>query len=559
MLQHALLIPLSGVFHYLLAALAGLGSWVYLHRHTVRGDHAAAFYLLTTSCLSLFLRWLYASGRSALIETATLVSIYALFLISSTILYRLSPWHPLASYPGPLLARLSSLYLTAISGTGRRHVIIDKLHAKYGTYVRVGPNALSINSHAAIPLYNSLEKGESYRFPNHDDIASIFLKQDSREGHRERRRIWGGFFSPSSMSHFDPLVKERTWELFNCIERQQAAGDGFIDVAEVFYMWAYDLGGDMIFSGSNEINLMRDGDAKKIVETGKNSTAMMDTFGHSPWLLHILWHIPASKSAHEYVRMTATMAHNRVNAQSDAPTSTDLVTLLLEGGVPMADLERDAMIGVLAASENTTITLALACYFLAAEPKYFKQLRDQLDEAFPDPLGALSHNTLAGISLLDGILNESLRIGSLFFLPRITPPEGVEVDGRHIPGDTIIALAAYTMQMSPDNFSPEPTSFRPERWQPGGLGPNTVTNRMALASFSYGQHSCMGKALAYQQMRYVLARLVLAFDMEFRADFDVKTFREGILGMGTPHFETPLFMRFIPREGVELEEVGTKA
>lgn len=109
------------------------------------------------------------------------------------------------------------------------------------------------------------------------------------------------------------------------------------------------------------------------------------------------------------------------------------------------------------ASENTTITLALACYFLAAEPKYFKQLRDQLDEAFPDPLGALNHNTLAGISLLDGILNESLRIGSLFFLPRITPPEGVEVDGRHIPGDTIIALAAYTMQMSPDNFSPEPT------------------------------------------------------------------------------------------------------
>lgn len=69
----------------------------------------------------------------------------------------------------------------------------------------------------------------------------------------------------------------------------------------------------------------------------------------------------------------------------------------------------------------------------------------------------------------------------------------------------------------------------------------------------------MGKALAYQQMRYVLARLVLAFDMEFRADFDVKTFREGILGMGTPHFETPLFMRFIPREGVELEEVGNKA
>lgn len=60
-----------------------------------------------------------------------------------------------------------------------------------------GPDTVSINSLAAVPLYAHLEKGESYRFPAHDGVVSIFLKQDSKEGHRERRRVWGGLFTPS--------------------------------------------------------------------------------------------------------------------------------------------------------------------------------------------------------------------------------------------------------------------------------------------------------------------------------------------------------------------------
>lgn len=160
-----------------------------------------------------------------------------------------------------------------------------------------------------------------------------------------------------------------------------------------------------------------------------------------------------------------------------------------------------------AASENSTITLALSCYFLAAEPQYLSLLRNVLEQAFPDPLGPLSQSALAAIPLIDGILSEALRLGSHFFLPRITPADGVEVAGMHIPGDTLVALAAYSIQTSSENFYPDPLvrfrpslfrvvftltagsqNFRPERWLPDGLGPETRTNRTALSAFSYGTH-----------------------------------------------------------------------
>ncbi|KAI0667892.1 cytochrome P450, partial [Trametes maxima] len=393
------------------------------------------------------------------------------------------------------------------------------------------------------------------------NIDSVFLKQGSKEGHRERRRIWGGLVSPRGISEQVPALEKRTWQFMRCIERRQSAQDGCIDLVEVFYHLFYDLGGDMVFSDHNEIELMRNGDSKGLVETAKFSTVMMDTFGQSPWLLDILWRIPATRDMHHLVRMTAAMTHNRLKSK-ELPTSRDLLSYLTEGGVPLRDIERDAMIAVLAgkhpSSRNTTIVLSLACYFLTAEMQYYKKLQTELDVKFPDPLGPLSSSALGDIPLLDGILNEALRLGSFFFLPRVTPRGGVEVEGNYLPGGTIVALAAYSQQTSPDNFFPEPMNFRPERWLPQGLGPHTKTNRAALASFSYGQHACLGKTLAYQQMRYVLARLVLAYDTSFKPGFDVPAFREGIMGMGTPHLEYPLLVAFTRRPGVNLDIVSER-
>lgn len=60
----------------------------------------------------------------------------------SIAVYRLSPLHPLASYPGPLLFKISKLTGTVVSGTGRQHLILKSLHDTYGPVVRIGEGAI---------------------------------------------------------------------------------------------------------------------------------------------------------------------------------------------------------------------------------------------------------------------------------------------------------------------------------------------------------------------------------------------------------------------------------
>ena len=72
--------------------------------------------------------------------TALCIS-FAIFystLVSSIVIYRISPFHPLADYPGPFLAKISKFYGVYMMSTGKNHILHKKLHEKYGPYVRTG-------------------------------------------------------------------------------------------------------------------------------------------------------------------------------------------------------------------------------------------------------------------------------------------------------------------------------------------------------------------------------------------------------------------------------------
>src|SRR4051794_10113714 len=92
--------------------------------------------------------WLYGSSIKALLVCST---IYCLSLGSSIILYRLSPFHPLAKYPGPVLCKVSRLWTAYLSWTGQQHRYYHHLHQKYGPVIRTGPNHLHMCEAKAIP------------------------------------------------------------------------------------------------------------------------------------------------------------------------------------------------------------------------------------------------------------------------------------------------------------------------------------------------------------------------------------------------------------------------
>jgi hypothetical protein len=59
-------------------------------------------------------------------------------ILMFAVIYRLSPYHPLAKYPGPIPNRVSKWWMAYIISTGKQHTYLKKLHEGYGDIVRIG-------------------------------------------------------------------------------------------------------------------------------------------------------------------------------------------------------------------------------------------------------------------------------------------------------------------------------------------------------------------------------------------------------------------------------------
>lgn len=112
-----------------------------LHRNEIPGDVGAASLLASYGILYSAIRILGTTASSGLHLALSLTGAYLCSALLCTAAYRLSPWHPLAHYPGPWMWRISSLWLTYISYKGRRHLILDRLHARYGPFLRIGTSS----------------------------------------------------------------------------------------------------------------------------------------------------------------------------------------------------------------------------------------------------------------------------------------------------------------------------------------------------------------------------------------------------------------------------------
>lgn len=112
-----------------------------LHFFPMRGDHASILYFAAPAGFCLASQS-FPGVDLGLFEAIGLgfkfMFVYTLSALLATGIYRVSPFHPLASYPGPWLWHLSSLRLAYISYLGKRHLILDDLHRRYGPFVRIG-------------------------------------------------------------------------------------------------------------------------------------------------------------------------------------------------------------------------------------------------------------------------------------------------------------------------------------------------------------------------------------------------------------------------------------
>ncbi|KAF2087465.1 cytochrome P450 monooxygenase [Saccharata proteae CBS 121410] len=497
------------------AALVGIASHIgFFHRaeHHLNGITYLQVFLAVCT-ISSFALVHYADQTVK--ETVGLVSAVAgswlVGLWTSLLVYRVL-LHPLNKFSGPFAARFSSFWISFHVGNSQAYKTIHDLHKKYGQFVRYGSNEISITHPEAVNIvygYGTKCKKAAW-YDNDYPLTSMHTTRD-RKFHDQRRRVWSTAFSDKSLRGYESRVQSYGDQL---VRQLRAFSGQSVDVTKWFSLLAYDVMGDLAF-GKN-FGMLQSGEehfAVRLLSEGMGILAFMVP----PWFFRILTSIPGLAAGYwKFINYCNSQLDARLESKPEIP---DIMSALLENfgsqkptGVDLSYLQGDARLIIVAGSDTTSSTITHVFHYLARDPELILRLREEITPKVSAD-GHIVHREIQDLPYLNGVINEGLRLHPPVptALPRITPPEGITIDGTHIPGNMTVICPAYAIARDEATYG-RAEEFLPERWSEQ---PELVKNKTAFAPFSTGTYGCIGRPLALMELRLVIAKLVIAYDITF--------------------------------------------
>lgn len=466
------------------------------------------------------------------------------------------------SVPGPWLAKFTNAWLGRVSARGHRSETVHELHKKYGTFVRIAPNHVSISDPDALQVVYAHGNG-SLKSDFYDAFVSIhrgLFNTRNRSDHGRKRKIVSNIFSMKNVLAFEPYIHTHISELLVQWDKlcdggvkglSGSDGEGgwygsggrvWFDCLPWFNYLAFDVIGDLAFGspfgmiraakdsapvaksqdkaiasyGSEKVDAIEviHIPAVKILNDRGEYSASMGVL--PPWCRPLLKTLhPWYRKGNKAVQNLAGIAIAAVSKRLAMPTDRDdLLSKLQEGkddeGRPMGrqELTAEALTQLIAGSDTTSNSSCAITYHLAYNPHVQAKLQKELDEALgneDDPVA--SYEQVKHLSYLQAVINESLRVHSTsaLGLPRIVPEGGLHVAGKFFPQGTVLSVPSYTIHRDTAVWGPDAeTAFKPERFfdQDQGLIQKTFN------PFSYGPRACVGKNLAYMELQIFIATLL---------------------------------------------------
>ncbi|CAO1622119.1 unnamed protein product [Sympodiomycopsis kandeliae] len=546
--------PYSATVRYVLPSVAALVVHAAVqmrepYGHQVVGAHIVATIFIT---LAIYFAW----GVGILASFATTVEMITHFwlVISASIMTYRTFFHPLCSFPGPRWHHLSMWTWTPIDVKGTRHHYIPNYHKKHGTVVRIGPNQLSIDDPAALPLIhkmNNTVKGPWYRAFNVRPGIYSLLTEPTTASHAARRRIWDPAFTPKAVRGYSDLVLSTCDDLVANIEDKIKSPEikGRIDVRETVLFYTFDTISKIGFGRS--FGLLRSSKNRFIMNQILRVPFVNNILGDTPYLSPLLRYIKDPLAGfRQWVMEAVQMRIKRFDDENF--NHTDVFAYFLGQATTaqqrkqfsreMLDLFRDAQLLIVAGSDTSANSITNVLYELSNRPELYKQVQKELDTICPNGINGEEdlEKLREGINLLQACIYEALRLWPVVpsGLQRMTVKPMILPNGQVIPIGTAVSVNIYTIQRDARNFY-RPTEFLPERW----LDP--ITNRVfnvdaqkpseleevttkysphnfgAFHPFSLGPYACVGKTVAWAELRAVLATIMLRYDVEMKQeDYD---------------------------------------
>jgi cytochrome P450 len=451
------------------ATFASLGLASHLG-YFIRGEHqvkAPKLFIaaLISPCIAIWALTHYGDvplAHAARLSFAAWGS-YLATVFASTLVYR-AFFHPLRHYPGPRLAKLSQFYhMFMIRDKGDNYRYIHDMHAKYGEFVRIGPNLLSAADPDLVePIHNSHSnwiKSEWYNigWP----LTTLHQMRDKALHDKRRRHGWDKAFTTKSLRSYDSRILKYSNKL---IERLKERSGQALNASEWCMWYAFDVMGDLAFGRSFEALEKAESHfyIKVMHETNEFGTHMQTL----TWLLGITLLLP--QKLNPLLKLVLYSQECVEERQTRVPEEPDVMSHILEAGPFFHDKKLDKLILtgearllIVAGSDTTASTLTYILYNIAKHPAVAKKLREELEEHHVANDETFDITALHHLSYMTAVINETLRLhppvpGGVF---RNTPPEGATVGGHYLPGGVTVVGPHHTFKDRPRPLSDRTSSF----------------------------------------------------------------------------------------------------
>ncbi|KZL64277.1 cytochrome p450 [Colletotrichum incanum] len=431
---------------------------------------------------------------------------------------------PLNRFPGPWYAKFTGLPGTIATLSHQQAQYFHRLHEKYGPFVRVSPNQIFVSDFEAFKkihkVGSNFMKSDSYHFFGPTEPGQppygLFAMTDKADHSRRRKLLGKGFTTTSLRTDWECIVREKMTDTIEGMKRDAAVQNGEVDIRKWWVLMASDTISRLMFGVSF------DG-----LKTGKEDPwftdlkfANLGVFSAMsfPKLYAIVKRLPVLGDFRLFNAHKAVLNKGRIAVENSKKSSSNGNTSLFskvldeagEDEKSLSDLDIcvEAAAFMVAGTDTTSNTLTYVIWAVLSRPDLQRSLEQELAE-IEEPLTDMSLETLP---ILNAIIEETLRLygAAPTPLPRTVPKEGAELGGHFVPGGALVATQAWTLHRDPHIFE-NPETFDHTRWLPGGPIAQSATAKAAFTPFGAGTRSCIGKHLAYMELRFGTAMFFRAF------------------------------------------------
>lgn len=465
------------------------------------------------------------------IRPVALLAISGFAFILLKALYRISPLHSLAQLPGPLIPRISSLWLTYHAWIGDECTVVHALHERYGPIVRTGPNSVDIADGEALQeIYvksGGFTKPAFYGNFDIDGHKSIF-SEIVPERRAPRAKAVVSLFSTASLragkdvlegvvDRFAARLKEEKIRCGSGDDRKSLdllnLTRGLALDAVSGYLFGKAFGGLSPLSGNFNAK-----DSSKDEETGMAANGMVDLFVG----VGRFWYLPswsfqwvdyfdakfgvgssrAVKKSLEHVDSfvagvvdeALTVLENEKStrrAADEGVTSRSYPARLLSAGFSVSETRAQCKDLIFAGTDSTGMNMATILFYLARDKEVLLKLREELEKH----KNVTDMIEIQNLPYLRGVVREGLRLSMAnpSRLPRVVPYSGWRYHGFKVPGGAEISCTPFELHLNQAIF-PDALEFRPERWNENE--PTLKEMERDMIAFGLGSRQCIARNLA---------------------------------------------------------------